>query len=196
MKLLLFIAMLKKLNLLLTVAIFASIISGCRTTTQGAVYASETSRVENLLKKNSDKKDVFYAVGQPVYVRQDGDKSIWIVMRAAERLSAGSYIPFASILTGGANYKVNKIEFEFDNTNSLKSVKKEDFEVTTNFTDFYGWYNDNVKNKINDETINIDINHITPKYFSLKSLGHNFWQIKLVTINNTVPSKILIKWKY
>ena len=75
--------MLKKLNLLLTVAIFASIISGCRTTTQGAVYASETSRVENLLKKNSDKKDVFYAVGQPVYVRQDGDKSIWIVMRAA-----------------------------------------------------------------------------------------------------------------
>ena len=151
MKLLLFIAMLKKLNLLLTVAIFASIISGCRTTTQGAVYASETSRVENLLKKNSDKKDVFYAVGQPVYVRQDGDKSIWIVMRAAERLSAGSYIPFASILTGGANYKVNKIEFEFDNTNSLKSVKKEDFEVTTNFTDFYGWYNDNVKNKINDD---------------------------------------------
>ena len=72
-------------------------------------------------------------------------------MRSAQRLSAVSYIPFASILTGGAHYKINKIEFEFDNTNSLKSVKKEDIEVTTNFTDFYGWYNDSIKNKINDD---------------------------------------------
>jgi hypothetical protein len=143
--------MLKNLNLLLTVALVVSIISGCATTTQGNEFISETSRIENLLKKNSDKKDVFYAVGQPVYVRQDGDNSIWTVMRTDERLSAASFIPFANILTTGAVYKTNINEFIFDKSNVLKAVKKEDFEVTTNITDFHGWYNDKVKSQINDD---------------------------------------------
>ena len=143
--------MFKKINLLLTIAVFISIISGCATTTRGAEYLSEVERVENLLKKNADKKDVFYSVGQPVYVRQDGENSIWIVMRTDERLSAASYIPFANILTTGAVYKINLNEFVFDKNNVLKSAKKEDFEVTTNITDFYGWYNDKVKSQINDD---------------------------------------------
>ncbi len=143
--------MLKNINLLLTIALAVSIISGCATTTQGNEFISETSRIENLLKKNSDKKDVFYAVGQPVYVRQDSDNSIWTVMRTDERLSAASFIPFANILTTGAVYKTNINEFIFDKSNVLKAVKKEDFEVTTNITDFHGWYNDKVKSQINDD---------------------------------------------
>lgn len=156
--------MIKNFIFLFSVLCVVTLLPGCAATTDGAEYISDSSRIEKLLNRNAEKKDVFYAVGQPMYVRQENKKTVWIYMRTDSRLSAKSYMPIVNIFATGANYKVNIKEFEFDESNRLKSIKNDDFEVTTNAADFHGWYNDKVKSQIDAD---IENNRDEMKKFSL-----------------------------
>ncbi len=140
--------MLKKLSFLIVSLFLVGFLFGCAATTDGAEYISDNVRLAKLLETKADKRDVYYAVGQPIYIRQVDKKTVWTYMRAESKMSANSFVPIVNWYASGGDYKVNIKEFEFDDSNSLKSIQNDDFQVTTVSIDLVNFFTDKVKRQI------------------------------------------------
>lgn len=138
--------MLKKITYAIATTLVLTL-SGCGTLHGGAHYITDKERVSSIISNSSNKRDVYYSLGQPTRVERGDGKTSWVYIKTSSKMSAGSFIPIFNAFTQGRDYKVNILSLEFNESDNLEKSFEKGFEVTTILGDFLDF--DNTQDKIN-----------------------------------------------
>lgn len=123
-------------HLIIILSFFTLLVCGCATTVSGSDYISEEQRISSLISEKSNKRDVYYSIGQPTLITTEENNNIWSYVKVTSSVSKRAFIPLLNIDGGGQNYLVEIIDLNFNKNGILAGSKSNFYEVEVINSDF------------------------------------------------------------